>query len=182
MQASMEDSAAVLARWIEDERRARADRGKPGTARPDVVAGYSGMEFLAAMARGELDYPPICDTLNFTLVHFEPGNVIFQGTPLFAHYNPIGSVHGGWFCTLLDSALACTVHSSVPKGRGYTTLELKVNLIRALTENTGPVRAEGTLVHVGRQTGIAEARLYDTAGKVYASASTTCLIFEIPPR
>lgn len=180
MQAATEDAATVRARWQEEERRVRAAMGEPGSATPDIVARYSGMEFLQAMARGELAYPPIADTLNFTLVHFEPGRVIFQGTPLFAHYNPIGSVHGGWFCTLLDSALGCVVQTSLPKGRGYTTLELKVNMIRALTENTGPVRAEGTLVHAGRQTGIAEARLYDSAGKLYATASTTCLIFDIP--
>jgi uncharacterized protein (TIGR00369 family) len=175
-----EDVASIRRRWLEEEARARAAMGQAGTASPDVIARYSGMEFLAAMARGELAYPPIADTLNFTLVHFEPGRVIFQGTPLFAHYNPIGSVHGGWYCTLLDSALGCVVQTSVPKGRGYTTLELKVNMIRPLTKDSGPVRAEATLVHTGRQTGIAEARLYDCAGKVYASASTTCLIFDIP--
>ncbi|HSB95793.1 MAG TPA: PaaI family thioesterase, partial [Spongiibacteraceae bacterium] len=162
-----------------EERQVKKKRGQPGTATPDVIARYSGMEFMQAMARSELDYPPIADTLNFTLIHFEPGRVIFQGTPLFAHYNPIGSVHGGWYCTLLDSALGCVVQTKLPKGRGYTTLELKANMIRALTTDTGPVRAEATIIHVGRQTGIAEARLYDSAGKIYASASTTCLIFDI---
>lgn len=177
--AATADIAAIRQRWLDEEQHVRAAMGRPGSATPDIIARYSGMEFLEAMARGELAYPPIADTLNFTLVHFEPGRVIFQGTPLFAHYNPIGSVHGGWFCTLLDSALGCVVQTSLPKGRGYTTLELKVNMIRPLTTETGPVRAEATLVHVGRQTGIAEARLYDCAGKIYASASTTCLIFGI---
>lgn len=176
---STQDPAAVRLRWLEEEQQVRAALGQPGSATPDVIARYSGMEFPQAMARGELHYPPMADTLNFTLVQFEPGRVVFQGTPLLAHYNPIGSVHGGWFCTLLDSALGCVVQTSLPKGRGYTTLELKVNMIRPLTENSGPVRAEGTLIHVGRQTGIAEARLYDCAGKIYASATTTCLIFDI---
>jgi uncharacterized protein (TIGR00369 family) len=176
---SAEDIAATRQRWLDEERQVKNAMGRPGTATPDVIGRYSGLEFLQAMARGELDYPPIADTLNFTLVHFEPGRVIFQGTPLFEHYNPIGSVHGGWFCTLLDSALACAVQTKLPKGRGYTTLELKVNMIRPLTKDSGPVRAEGSIVHVGRQSGIAEARLYDSAGKIYASASTTCLIFEI---
>jgi uncharacterized protein (TIGR00369 family) len=174
------DPAATRQRWLDEEQRAKNSRGRPGTATPDVIGRYSGIEFIQAMARGEVDYPPIADTLNFTLIHCEPGRVVFQGTPIFAHYNPIGSVHGGWFCTLLDSALGCVVQTQLPKGRGYTTLELKVNMIRALTENTGPVRAEGTIVHIGRQTGIAEARLYDCSGKIYASASTTCLIFDIP--
>jgi uncharacterized protein (TIGR00369 family) len=174
------DNAAItLQQWLEEERRVRQQWGKPGSSSPEIIAKYSGMEFLQAMMAGQIDYPPIADTLNFSLIHAEPGRVIFQGTPLFAHYNPIGSVHGGWFCTLLDSALGCAVQSTLQRGFGYTTLELKVNLIRALTDKTGPVRAEGTIVHGGRQTGIAEARLYDSKGKIYASASTTCLIFPI---
>ena len=177
--AQSADLQALRQRWLDEEQLVRRNMSQPGTATPEVIARYSGIEFIAAMARGEIGYPPIADTLNFTLVHFEPGRVIFQGTPLFAHYNPIGSVHGGWFCTLLDSALGCVVQTKLPKGKGYTTLELKVNMIRALTKDSGPVRAEGSIVHVGRQTGIAEARLYDSAGKIYASASTTCLIFDI---
>lgn len=173
------DTAAITQQWIEEERRVRENFGTPGTATPDIIANYSGMEFLQALMSGQLHYPPIADTLNFSLIHIEPGRAIFQGTPLFAHYNPIGSVHGGWFCTLLDSALGCAVQSTLPRGVGYTTLELKVNMIRPLTEKTGPVRSEGYIVHAGRQTGIAEARLYDAAGKIYASASTTCLLFPI---
>ena len=173
------DSAALQQEWIEEERRVREKFGTPGSATPETIAKYSGMEFLQALMAGQLHYPPIADTLNFSLIHVESGRAIFQGTPLFAHYNPIGSVHGGWFCTLLDSALGCAVQSTLQRGFGYTTLELKVNLIRALTEKTGPVRAEGYIVHSGRQTGIAEARLYDASGKTYASASTTCLIFPI---
>lgn len=173
------DSAAVLQQWLEDERRVREQLSTPGSATPETIANYSGMEFLQAIMSGELHYPPIADTLNFSIIHVEPGRVIFQGTPQFAHYNPIGSVHGGWFCTLLDSALGCAVQSRLQRGFGYTTLELKVNLIRPLTDKTGPVRAEGNIVHIGRQTGIAEARLYDTSGKIYASATTTCLIFPL---
>lgn len=173
------DSAAVLRQWLEDERRAKQKIGKAGSSTPDVIANYDGMEFLQAMLAGQLPYPPIADTLNFSLIHVEPGRVIFQGTPQFAYYNPIGSIHGGWFCTLLDSALGCAVQTKLQRGLGYTTLELKVNLIRPLTDKTGPVRAEGKIVHIGRQTGISEARLYDAGGKTYASASTTCLIFPI---
>lgn len=166
-------------RWLEDERRVREVPRTAGTATPDVIASRSGLEFLKAILSGELHYPPIADTLSFTLVQVEEGKAIVQGTPTFAHYNPIGSVHGGWYCTLLDTALGCAVQSVQPKGRGYTTLELKVNLIRPLTDRTGPVRAEGIVVHSGRQTAIAEARLVDAAGKLYATATTTCLIFEL---
>ena len=96
------------------------------------------------------------------------------------HYNPLGGVHGGYFCTLLDSALGCAVHSTLPKGIGYTTLELKVNLIRSLNDKVGPVRAEGKTVHVGSRVGIAEATITDVDGKLYAHATTTCLIFPFP--
>jgi uncharacterized protein (TIGR00369 family) len=92
----------------------------------------------------------------------------------------MGSVHGGYICTLLDSAVGCAVHSTLPPGKGFTTLELKVNMVRALTPKTGPVRAEGKVIHVGRQTGISEGRLTDSSGKLLAWASTTCLIFDLP--
>jgi uncharacterized protein (TIGR00369 family) len=174
-----DEISALRERWLEEARVAKENFSKPGTATRDVIANYGGLEFLQALMKGAIDYAPITDTLNFSLIHVEAGRVIFQGVPLFSHYNPIGSVHGGWYCTLLDSALGCAVQSKLERGFGYTTLELKVNMIRALTEDTGPVRAEGYTVHVGRQTGIAEARLYDAAGKIYATASTTCLVFPI---
>ena len=110
----------------------------------------------------------------------EPGRVVFQGTPDKRHYNPLGGVHGGYFCTLLDSALGCAIHSTLPKGIGYTTLELKVNLIRSLNDEVGPVRAEGKTIHVGKRVGIAEAIITDADGKQYAHATTTCLIFPLP--
>jgi uncharacterized protein (TIGR00369 family) len=109
-----------------------------------------------------------------------PGRVVFQGTPDKRHYNPLGGVHGGYFCTLLDSALGCAIHSMLPAGTGYTTLELKVNLIRSLNDQVGPVRAEGKTIHVGSRVGIAEALIADVDGKRYAHATTTCLIFPLP--
>jgi uncharacterized protein (TIGR00369 family) len=118
--------------------------------------------------------------MDFVPIEGEPGRIVFQGTPGRQHYNPIGSVHGGYFCTLLDSAVGCAVQSMLPKGMGYTTLELKVNLIRALTDKTGPVRAEGKVIQVGGRVGIAEGRIIDADGKLYAHASTTCLIFPLP--
>jgi uncharacterized protein (TIGR00369 family) len=110
------------------------------------------------------------------------GRAIFQGRPLERHYNPLGTVHGGWFATLLDSAVGCAVHTAMPAGRSYTTLELKVNMLRALTNKVELVRAEGRTIHVGGQVATAEARLVDAAGKLYAHATTTCLVFDLPSR
>jgi len=152
---------------------------RPGTSDREIIGRYDGMGFLNALMSGDLPYPPILKTLNFALLEAEPGRALVQGLPLFDHYNPLGSVHGGWYCTVLDTALGCAVHSTLPKGKGYTTLELKVNMIRPLTGNTGPVRAEGRIIHSGNQTAIAEATLFDCNGKLYASATTTCLIFDI---
>jgi len=117
--------------------------------------------------------------MDFVPVEGEPGRIVFQGTPGKQHYNPLGSVHGGYFCTLLDSALGCAVQSMLPQGIGYTTLELKVNLTRAMTDKTGPVRAEGKAIQVGNRVGIAEARIVDVHGKLYAHATTTCLVFPL---
>jgi uncharacterized protein (TIGR00369 family) len=167
------------AAWIALQEKTQQALTKPGTADRETIGRYDGMGFLNALMDGELPYPPIIETLNFILLEAEPGRAVVQGIPLFAHYNPIGSVHGGWYCALLDTALGCAVHSTLPKGKGYTTLELKVNMIRPLTEKTGPVRAEGRIVHSGNQTGISEASLFDSNGKLYATATTTCLIFDI---
>jgi uncharacterized protein (TIGR00369 family) len=168
------------AAWIAEEEAVRQGFSTPGTSGREVIGRYDGLGFLRAMIRGELPYPPIMETLNFGLIECEKGRVVFQGTPQFAHYNPIGSVHGGWYCAILDSALGCAVQSVQPQGKGYTTLELKVNMIRALTDKTGPVRAEGRILHSGGQTAVAEADLVDSNGKLYATATTTCLIFDIP--
>ena len=105
---------------------------------------------------------------------------MFQGRPSAHHYNPLGTVHGGWFATLLDSALGCAVHTLMPAGRGYTTAELSVNYVRGLSPKVGRVRAEGTVLHCGKQLATAEARLTGCDGKLYAHASTTCFIFDIP--
>ena len=166
--------------WIAQEEAVRQGFATPGTSGREVIGRYDGLGFLQAMMKGELPFPPIMETLNFALIECEAGRVVFQGTPQFAHYNPIGSVHGGWYCAILDSALGCVVQSTLPRGKGYTTLEIKVNMIRPLTDKTGPVRAEGRIIHTGGQTAVAEATLFDSNGKLYASSTTTCLIFDIP--
>lgn len=107
------------------------------------------------------------------------GECVLQVRPQFKHYNPLGSVHGGWYATLLDSALGCAVHSTMPQGKAYTTLELKVNLVRAIGPKVQRVRAIGQTIHVGNQTATAEARLVGADGKLYAHGSTTCLVFDL---
>ncbi|HXA46296.1 MAG TPA: PaaI family thioesterase [Burkholderiaceae bacterium] len=170
----------TLAAWKAQEAAIRAKLGPPGVATLEQLKATSGIEFLQRIWSGELPSPPIGQTMDFVPIEGEPGRVVFQGTPGAQHYNPLGSVHGGYFCTLLDSAVGCAVQSMLPKGMGYTTLEIKVNLIRALTDKTGPVRAEGKVIQVGGRVGIAEGRLTDVDGKLYAHASTTCLIFPLP--
>jgi uncharacterized protein (TIGR00369 family) len=142
------------------------------------VLGLSGMEVFEAIFAGELPAPPMGETLDFVPIRMEPGLAVFQGRPLRRHYNPLGTVHGGWFATLLDSAVGCAVHSMLPAGKGYTTLELKVNLVRPLTDSVPLVRAEGKVIHTGRQVATAEGRIIGPDGKLYAHATTTCLLIE----
>jgi len=139
----------------------------------------TGLETLEAMiADGRK--PPIAETLRFDLVEVSRGRAVFRGTPGAHAYNPIGVVHGGYAATLLDSALGCAVHSCLDATQAYTTLELKVAYHKALTLETGPVDAEGKVVSIGRRVAFAEARLVDASGRLYASATSTLLVFERP--
>jgi uncharacterized protein (TIGR00369 family) len=169
----------TLATWLEDEAAIRAQLSTPGVASREELSSRSGIEFLAGIRNGELPPAPIGEMMGFIPIKAEPGLVIFQGTPGKQHYNPSGSVHGGYAATLLDSAVGCAVHSMLPAGKGYTTLELKVNYLRAMTDKTGPVRAEGKVITVGNQIAVAEGRITDANGKLYAFATTTCMIFPI---
>ncbi len=171
--------ADTAARWREQEAAIRATWGEPGVIPLAAMKTMSGMEVFAAIRDGKLPTPPIGRLLDFIAIEFEPGRMVFQGTPRFDHYNPLGTVHGGYAATLLDSCVGCAVHTMLPAGKGYTTLELKINYIRAMTERTGPVRAEGRTISVGNQTAVAEGRLTDSAGKLLAFATTTCLVFPV---
>jgi uncharacterized protein (TIGR00369 family) len=174
-----------LEAWLAQEREvmARLEAGVgAGVAKPQQLAGKTGLEMMQAMLRGELPYPPIARTLDFTLIEVDEGRAMFQGTPGPAHLNPMGTIHGGWYATLLDSALGCAVHTMMPAGRGYTTAELGVNLVRAIGNKAPRVRAEGKVIHCGRQLATAEARLFGPDGTLYAHATTTCLVFELPTR
>lgn len=171
-----EEIAATLARWEADEARVRARLAAPGITRPEQLAGLTGLQFFEAMAAGQLPSVPIGANLDFLPVEMEHGRVVFQGRPSAKYLNPLGTVHGGWIATLLDSAVGCAIHTTLPAATGYTTAELKVSYIRALTPQVGLVRAEGRVINAGRQLGFAEGRLVGPDGRLYAHATTTCVV------
>lgn len=151
-------------------------------ARPEDLASreamlsMSGLDFMRGILDGTLPHPPIGEGLNYRLDAVARGRVAFRGTPLFAHTNPMGTVHGGWYGTLLDSAMACAVMTEVPRGSAYTTLEYKVNVTRTLPVGTEVV-CTGAVLHAGRSTGVATGELRSADGTLFATGSTTCLIF-----
>ena len=171
---------ATLQLWQEEEAAVRLRMGAPGVARPEQVAGKTGLEVFQAIFDGELPSPMIGVPMDMLPIRMDHGVAIFQGRPSRTHYNPLGTVHGGWVATLLDSCVGCAVHTALPAGRSYTTVELKVNFVRAVTDQVPLVRAEGRIIHMGRSMGTAEGRLVGPDGKLYAHASTTCFIFEAP--
>ncbi|MDX6611059.1 MAG: hypothetical protein QOD75_245 [Blastocatellia bacterium] len=135
------------------------------------------MEYLKKIVAGELPPPPIGVLMNFRLAELSEGHAVFTVEPAEYHYNPIGVVHGGLAATLLDSAMGCAVHSTLPAGAGYTTLEIKVNYLRPMSAETGEVRCEANIIHGGRTTATAEGKIVDSQGKLYAHGTTTCIIF-----
>jgi uncharacterized protein (TIGR00369 family) len=148
-----------------------------GLVGPEVLKSRDGLSFLKGIISGELPQPYISEVMGFHLVEAEPNRAVFESVPELRHYNPIGSVHGGFAATLLDSALGCAIASTMAQGETWTTLELKINFVRALTKDTGPVRAEGRIIHRGRTVATSEGDLKDRTGKLYAHATTTCMIF-----
>ena len=175
----------LLDAWIAEEAQilARIKNGAgSGVARPDQVAGKTGLELMQALLAGEVPAAAMATTLDFVVVEIGPGRAVFQGTPGPAHTNPMGGIHGGWYATLLDSALGCAVHTMMPVGRGYTTAELGMNIVKAIPPKVQRVRAMGTVIHCGRQLATAEARLVGPDGTLYAHATTTCLVFEMPAK
>ena len=147
---------------------------------PTALAGEArsrgGAEFLGMIRDGKLPPAPIQDLLGFSLDEVEEGRVVFSATPGEQHYNPIGVVHAGLAATMLDSALGASVHSTLPEGKGYTTLETKFNLVRPVTADTGRIAAEGKVVHAGSRVATSEARLTGPDGNLLAHATSTCLI------
>jgi uncharacterized protein (TIGR00369 family) len=153
-----------------------------GVTPAEVMASMAGIDFVRAIFSGRLPAPPIMQTIEPFDFTAEPGVVVMHSMPGFRHYNPIGSVHGGYAATLLDSAMGLAVHTMLPPGTGYTTLEFKISFIKGMTKDTGPVRTEGRTLNVGRRTATAEARITDAEGRLLAHATTTCLVFEIPKK
>jgi uncharacterized protein (TIGR00369 family) len=155
------------------------ERRRAGVAAPEDLAGRSGLDILRAVICGELPAPPMGRTLGFALTQVEPGFALFEASPSEALLNPLGSVHGGWALALIDSATGCAVHTELPAGTGYTTLETKANFTRAIRADGGPVRCEGRVVTRGRRVATAEARLTDGEGRLLAHGTSTLLI--LPP-
>ena len=173
---------STLETWLAEEAKAMAIYAAgsgEGVASRDQIAGKTGLEMMNAILQGELPAAPIGKSMNFCLIHLEEGQTIFQGTPKPAFFNPLGTIHGGWIATLLDSALGCAVHTKMPVGRAYTTAELSVNMVRAISPKVERVRAIANVLHCGRQLATAEAKLVGPDGTLYAHATTTCLVFEV---
>jgi uncharacterized protein (TIGR00369 family) len=147
-----------------------------------AVGRASGLDLLREVLEGRLPVPPVGAALDFSLDEVAEGHAVFSLLPGEEHYNPIGSVHGGVLATLLDSAAGCAVQSTLPAGTGYTSLDLSVKFLRRVTSDTGPVRAVGTVVHRGRSTALAEARLVDAEDRLLAQATSTCMLFPVPAR
>jgi uncharacterized protein (TIGR00369 family) len=151
-----------------------------GVTPTQVMASMSGLDFVRGIFEGKLPSPPIMQNVEPFDSTAEHGHVVFHSVPGFRHYNPIGSVHGGYAAILLDSAMGLAVQTTLPAGTGYTTLEFKISFIRGMSQDTGPVRTEGKTLNVGRRAATAEARITDATGRLLAHATTTCLVCESP--
>lgn len=160
--------------WIDGEER------KVGVIETAVAAKLSGLELMMAISKGELPGPSIGAAMNFRMVKVENGSVTFAGTPHEGLMNPIGTVHGGWAATILDSALACAVHTLCPVGYASTSVDLKVNFVRPILPSVGRLFAHGEVIHPGRQIATSHATLKDENGKLYAHGVQACSIFKIP--
>ena len=149
---------------------------------PTTAKGLSmaGLDYLRAMVDGILPQPPISGLMSFTMSTVEPGRVVFICEPDDSAYNPIGAVHGGLVCTLLDSVVGCALHSTLPQGKGYTSIEIKVNYLKGVRSSSGPLTATGTVVKAGSRVGFTEGVVTDASGAVVATASSTLLVFDLP--
>ncbi|MGW5606274.1 PaaI family thioesterase [Streptomyces sp. NPDC003753] len=161
--------------------RSRTFEWKDPSLSAAAVGQESGLDFLRSVLSGRLPAPPIAATLGFTLEEVEFGRAVFALEPGEEHYNPIGSVHGGVYATLLDSAAGCAVQSVLPTGMGYTSLDLSLKFLRPMTVDTGKVRAVGTVLNHGRRTALAQAELFDPQDRLLAHATSSCMLFPVTP-
>ena len=155
-------------------------RTHPDSALVERRRAMGGLAFFKHMLEGQMPQAPMTKLLKMRLLEVEEGRVVFGARPSRAHYNGMGVVHGGFAATLLDSALGCAINSMAPPGSIYTTLELKINYTRPLTQEVGPVRCEARVIHLGRRTATAEGRITGPDGKLYAHGTTTCIVVESP--
>ncbi len=172
------DVQMTASHWREEAERAQAMCTAPGSATREQLTGMSGMDFFSAMMNGEIPPPHMAATGSFVIVSFEFGHVVMQGSPETKFQNTIGSIHGGWIATLLDSALGCAVHTTLSAGRGYATAELKISYLRPISAPFSLVRAEGKVLSVGNKIAFAEGTLFGPDGKKYAHATSTCSVFD----
>ena len=164
----------------DDESIGRANRAIQYGVVPQMTAKtMTGLQLLTEIMNGTQPAPPIQQALDFRLVQVEQGYTAFAGTPKFEYYNPLGCVHGGYAAALLDSCMACAVHSTLEAGYSYATLEIKISYVRAITSHTGEVRAEGRVINSGKRIATAEGRLFDSTGILYAHGTTTCLVLTL---
>ncbi len=176
---------AVLEQWLDAEKQILAQHAQgpgPGVADLGVMAQQSGLQTMQAVLDGSAPTPTIGHTMHFLLVEVASGHAVFQGRPGPSFLNPMGTVHGGWYATLLDSAMGCAVHTLMPAGRAYTTAELSVNIVKALSPKVQRVRAMGQVLHCGRQLATAQAQLVGPDGTLYAHGTSTCLVFDLPSK
>lgn len=172
-----DDIQIALHRWRVESELAQRKWSAPGVAAREELIGRSGMEFFAAMMNGEIPPPHMAITSDFTIVTFDYGYVLMQGSPSVKFQNTLGIIHGGWIATILDSVMGCAVHTTLSAGMGYATAELKVSYLKPLSIETNLVRAEGKIISAGRKIAFAEGTLFGPDGKKYAHATTTCAIF-----
>ena len=174
------DAAAAHAELAPESTRSRTIVWQDPVAAAGAGAAMAGLDYMRAIAAGELPPPPIAVLMRMQPVEVDPGIVVFEGEPGEEHYNPIGTVHGGYASTLLDSALGCAVHTTLEKGQAYTTQTLEVKYLRPITRDTGKVRAEAEVVHAGRKQATSDAKLIDVdTGKLLATGTSTCMILEL---
>jgi len=171
----------TLDRWLAEEKallESMKDGRLTGFLKPEHVLNMSGLDIMQAVRRGELPTGPMAITMNYMLMEIEPGRAVLQGNPTESVLNVQGTVHGGWFASILDGAVGNAIHSMLPPGKGYTTLDLSVKMTRALTPKVGRVRAIGTVIQVGRKVATAEGKILGPDGKLHAFATTTCMILD----
>jgi uncharacterized protein (TIGR00369 family) len=170
------ESALAFAERAPETTRARTITWQDPLPTAAAGATMAGLDYVRAIAAGELPPPPIAVLMNFEPVELEEGRAVFQGEPGEEHYNPIGVVHGGYASTILDSAMGCAVHTTLPAGVGYTTQTIEVKLVRPITHESGRIRAEAEVLHRGRRQATVAGRLVDEDGKLLAHGTSTCMI------